>query len=180
MLKEAVSRYSDEEPVSKVFIDAANSISSDGDHQQVLVALVHRQGIGAATVGEIAKSAQRISSDGDKARVLVELVGTNVEPVRDDFFAAADTIHSDGDRSHVLLALLDKPGTSSAMAIAAIQSATRISSDRDKGRVFMDAAQRYSKDPKVDTALRKALESLHSDGVYRSVMSEITRRDDGN
>ena len=180
VLKEAVVRYSDDEFIRKAFIDAANSISSDGDHQQVLVALVQRQGIDAATVGGIAKSAQRISSDGDKARVLVELVGVNVEPVRDDFFAAADTIHSDGDHSHVLLALLDKSGTSSAMAIGAIQSATRISSDGDKGRVLMDAAHRYSKDPKVDAALRKAVESLHSDGVYRSVMSEIVRRNESN
>jgi bla regulator protein blaR1 len=180
VLKEAVAQYSDDELIRKAFIDAANSISSDGDHQQVLVALVHRQGFGSATVGEIAKSAQRISSDGDKARVLVELVGANVEPVGADFFAAADTIHSDGDHSHVLLELLDKPGTSSAMAIAAIQSAARISSDGDKGRVFMDAAHRYSKDPKVDAALRKAVESLHSDGVYRSVMSEIAQRDVSN
>jgi beta-lactamase regulating signal transducer with metallopeptidase domain len=177
VLKEAVARYSDDELIRKTFIDAANSISSDGDHQQVLVALVHRQGIGAATVGGIAKSAQRISSDGDKARVLVELVGANVEPVRDDFFAAADTIHSDGDHSHVLLAVLDKSGTSSAMAIAAIQSATHISSDGDMGRVLMDAAHRYSKDPKVEAALRKAVDNSHSDSVYRSVMSEITRHD---
>ena len=176
VLKEAVSQYSDDELIRKAFFDAANSISSDGDHQQVLVALVHRQGIGATTLGGIAKSAQRISSDGDKARVLVELAGANVEPVRDDFFAAADTIHSDGDHSHVLISLLDKPGTSSAMAIAAIQSATRISSDGDMGRVLLDAADRYSKDPVVDAALRKAVENLHSDGVYRSVMSEITRR----
>jgi len=176
VLTEAVIRYTDDEFIRKAFIDAANSISSDGDHQQVLVALAHRQGIGAATVGGIAKSAQRISSDGDKARVLVELVGVNVEPARDDFFAAADTIHSDGDHSHVLLALLDKSDTSSTMAIAAIQSATRISSDGDMGRVLMDAAHRYSKDPKVDAALRKAVESLHSDSVYRSVMSEIAGR----
>jgi hypothetical protein len=175
VLKEAVSQFSDDEFVRKAFFDAANSISSDGDHQQVLVALVHRQGIGATTLGGIAKSAQRISSDGDKARVLVELAGTNVEPVRDDFFAAADTIHSDGDHSHVLMALLDKPGTSATMAIGAIQSATRISSDGDMGRVLLDAADRYSKDPVVDAALRKAVESLHSDGVYRSVMSEISR-----
>jgi beta-lactamase regulating signal transducer with metallopeptidase domain len=180
VLKEAVSRYSDDELIRKAFLDAANSISSDGDHQQVLVTLVHRQGIGAATVGGIAKSAQRISSDGDKARVLVELVGTNVEPVRDDFFAAADTIHSDGDHSHVLLALLDKTGNSSAMAIAAIQSATRISSDGDKARVLTDVARRYSKDLKVDAALRKAIESLHSDSAYRSIMSEITRREESN
>jgi hypothetical protein len=44
----------------------------------------------------------------------------------------------------------------------------------------MDAAHRYSKDLKVDAALRKALESLHSDGEYRSVMSEIARRDESN
>jgi beta-lactamase regulating signal transducer with metallopeptidase domain len=180
VLKEAVIRYRDDEFIRKAFFDAANSISSDGDHQQVLVALVHRQGIGAATIGGIAKSAQRISSDGDKARVLAELVGANVEPVYDDFFAAADTIHSDGDHSHVLLALLDKPGTSSAMAVGAIQSATRISSDGDRVRVLMDAAHRYSKDPKVDAALRKAVESLHSDSAYRSVMSEIAQRDESN
>ena len=180
VLKEAVARYSDDEFIRKAFIDAANSISSDGDHQQVLVALVHRQGIDAATVGGIAKSAQRISSDGDKARVLVELVGTNVEAVGDDFFAAADSIHSDGDHSHVLLTLLDKSGTSSAMAIGAIQSATHISSDEDRGRVLVDAAHRYSKDPKVGAALRRAVESLHSDSEYRSVMSEIARRDESN
>jgi beta-lactamase regulating signal transducer with metallopeptidase domain len=175
VLKEAVPRYSDDELIRKAFFDAANSISSDGDHQQVLVALVHRQGIGAPTLAGIAKSAQRISSDGDKARVLMELAGTNVEPVRDDFFSAANTISSDGDHSHVLMALLDKPGTSTTMAIAAIQSATRISSDGDMGRVLLDAADRYAKDPAVEAALRKAVESLHSDGVYRSVMSEISR-----
>jgi beta-lactamase regulating signal transducer with metallopeptidase domain len=176
VLKEAAGRYSDDDITRKAFINAANSISSDGDHQQVLLALIHRQGIGTATVGEIAQSAQRISSDGDKARVLVELVAANVEPVRDSFFAAADTVHSDGDHSRVLLAVLDKPGTTASMAIGAIQSATHISSDGDAGRVLMDAAQRYSKDPNVDAALRKAVEGLHSDGVYRSVMSEIARR----
>jgi beta-lactamase regulating signal transducer with metallopeptidase domain len=180
VLREAVALYSDDELIRKAFLDAANSVSSDGDHQQVLVALIHRQGIGASTIDGIAKSAQRISSDGDKAHVLVELVGANVEPVRDDFFAAADSIHSDGDHCHVLLTLLDKSGTSSAMAIAAIESASRISSDGDKGRVFMDAAHRYAKDPKVDAALRKAVESLHSDSEYRSVMSEIARRDESN
>ncbi len=180
VLKEAVVRYSADELVRKAFIDAANSISSDGDHQQVLVALVHRPGIDTLTIDEIAKSAQRISSDGDKARVLVELVGVNVEAARGDFFAATDTIQSDGDHSHVLMALLDKPGTSSAMAIGAIQSATHMSSDGDKGRVLVKVAQRYSRDPQVDAALRKAVESLHSDGEYRSVMSEIARRGESN
>jgi beta-lactamase regulating signal transducer with metallopeptidase domain len=175
VLKESVAHYSEDELIRKAFLEAANSISSDGDHQQVLVTLVHRSGIGAATLAGIAKSAQRISSDGDKARVLVELVGANVEPARDDFFAAANSIHSDGDHSHVLVVLLDKPGTSSAMAIAAIQSATHISSDGDMGRVLLDAADRYSKDPEVDAALHKAVESLHSDGLYRSVMTEISR-----
>ena len=180
VLKEAVARYSPDEPIRKAFFDAANSISSDGDHQQVLVALVRGHGIDTPTIDEIAKSAQRISSDGDKARVLVELVGANVEPARGDFFAAADTIHSDGDHSRVLMALLDKPGTSSAMAIAAIQSATRVSSDGDKARVLVNAARRYSSDPQVGAALRKAVESLHSDSEYRSVMSELTRRAESN
>ncbi len=175
VLKEAVSSYRDDSTVQKAFLDAANSISSDGDHQQVLVALVHRQGIGPGTLGEIANSAQRISSDGDKAHVLVDLAGVNIEPVRDAFFAAADSIHSDGDRSRVLTAVLDKPGTSSAMAIAAIQSATGISSEGDKARVLVDAANRYSNDSAVNAALRKAVASLHSDGEYRAVMSEIER-----
>jgi hypothetical protein len=175
VLKEAVSSYRDDPAVQKAFFDAANSISSDGDHQQVLVALVHRQGIGPATLGGIANSAQRISSDGDKAHVLVALAEVNIEPVRDAFFAAADSIHSDGDRSRVLTAVLDKPGTSSVMAIAAIQSATGISSEGDMARVLVDAANRYSNDSAVNAALRKAVASLHSDGEYRAVMSEIER-----
>ena len=73
------------------------------------------------------------------------------------------------------MALLDKPGTSSVMAVAAIQSATGISSDGDKAHVLLDAATRYSADPGVTEALRKAIESLHSDGEYRAVMSEIER-----
>jgi beta-lactamase regulating signal transducer with metallopeptidase domain len=175
VLREAVSSYRDDQATRKAFLDAANSISSDGDHQQVLVTLVHRQGIGTDTLGGIANSAQRISSDGDKARVLVELAGANIEPGRDAFFAAADSIHSDGDRSRVLTTLLDKPGTSSTMAIAAIQSATGISSEGDMARVLLDAANRYSNDPGVNAALRKAVQSLHSDGEYRAVMSEIER-----
>ena len=175
VLREAVSSYRDDQALRKAFFDAANSISSDGDHQQVLVTLAHRQGIGTDTLGGIANSAQRISSDGDKAHVLVDLAGANIEPARDAFFAAADSIHSDGDRSRVLTALLDKPGTSSAMAIGAIQSAIGISSEGDKARVLLDAANRYSNDPGVNAALRKAVESLHSDGEYRAVMSEIQR-----
>jgi beta-lactamase regulating signal transducer with metallopeptidase domain len=175
VLKEAVSRFSEDDVVRNAFFEAANSISSDGDHAQVLVTLVDHPGNSAATLSGIAKSARRISSDGDKARVLVELARENVEPVRDDFFATANTISSDGDHSHVLLTLLDRPGTSSNVAVGAIESATHISSDGDMGRVLLEAANRYSRDPVVDAALRKAVENLHSDGVYRSVMSAITR-----
>jgi beta-lactamase regulating signal transducer with metallopeptidase domain len=178
VLKEAVVSYTDDASVRKAFFDAANSISSDGDHQQVLVSLAQKQGIGANTVDSIANSGQRISSDGDKARVLIELAGTNVEPARDAFFAAANSIHSDGDRSRVLMVVLDKPGISSSLAVAAIQSATGISSDGDKARVLLDAAERYSSDSAVNAALRKAVESIHSDGDYRTVMSQIGRHRD--
>jgi hypothetical protein len=41
-------------------------------------------------------------------------------------------------------------------------------------RLLLDAANRYSNDPAVNVALRKAGESLHSDGECR-VMSEIER-----
>jgi beta-lactamase regulating signal transducer with metallopeptidase domain len=177
VLKDAVAAYSEDASVRKALFDAANSISSDGDHQQVLVSLAQKHGIGADTVSNIANSAQRISSDGDKARVLIELAGTNVEPARDAFFAAANSIHSDGDRSHVLMVVLDKPGISSSLAVAAIQSATGISSDGDKARVLVDAADRYPSDPAVNAALRKAVESIHSDGDYRTVMSRIGRHE---
>ena len=177
VLKEAVNAYSEDASVRKAFFDAANSITSDGDHQQVLISVAQKQGIGADTIGNIANSAQRISSAGDKARVLIELAGTDVDLARDAFFAAANSISSDGDRSRVLMAVLDKPGISSSLAVGAIQSATDISSDGDKARVFLDAAERYSSDPAVNAALRKAVESIHSDGDYRTVMSRIGRHD---
>jgi beta-lactamase regulating signal transducer with metallopeptidase domain len=177
VLKEAVASYNEDASVRKAFFEVANSISSDGDHQQVLVSLAQKQGIGADTLAGIANSAQRISSAGDKARVLIDLAGTNVEPARDAFFAAANSINSDGDRSRVLMVVLDKPGISSSLAVAAIQSAIGISSDGDKARVLLDAAERYSSDPAVNAALRKAVESLHSDGDYRTVMSRIGRHE---
>jgi beta-lactamase regulating signal transducer with metallopeptidase domain len=177
VLKEAVASYNEDVSVRKAFFEVANSISSDGDHQQVLVSLAQKQGIGADTLAGIANSAQRISSAGDKARVLIDLAGTNVEPARDAFFAAAHSINSDGDRSRVLMVVLDKPGISSSLAVAAIQSAIGISSDGDKARVLLDAAERYSSDPAVNAALRKAVESLHSDGDYRTVMSRIGRHE---
>ncbi len=177
VLKEAVASYNEDAAVRKAFFEAANSISSDGDHQQVLVSLAQKRGIGADTLAGIASSTQRISSAGDKARVLIELAGTNVEPARDAFFAAANSINSDGDRSRVLMVVLDKPGISSSLAVAAVQSATGISSDGDKARVLLDAAERYSSDPAVNAALRKAVESLHSDGDYRTVMSRIGRHE---
>jgi beta-lactamase regulating signal transducer with metallopeptidase domain len=177
VLKEAVTPYSEDASVRKAFFDAANSVSSDGDHQHVLVSLAQKKGIGADTADNIANSAQRISSDGDKARVLIELAGTNIEPAREVFFAAANSINSDGDRSRVLMVVLDKPGIPSSLAVAAIQSATGISSDGDKARVLLDAAERYSSDPAVNAALRKAVESIHSDGDYRTVMSRIGRHE---
>ena len=76
-----------------------------------------------------------------------------------------------------LMAVLDKPGISSSLAVAAVQSATGISSDGDKARVLLDAADRYSGIPAVNAALRKAVESLHSDGDYRTVMSRIGRHE---
>ena len=75
------------------------------------------------------------------------------------------------------MVVLGKPGISSSLAVAAIQSATGISSDGDKARVLLDAAERYSSDPAVNAALRKAVESLHSDGDYRTVMSRIGRHE---
>jgi len=41
--------------------------------------------------------------------------------------------------------------------------------------VLLAAAERYGSDPVVNAALRKAVESLHSDGDYRTVMSRIGR-----
>jgi beta-lactamase regulating signal transducer with metallopeptidase domain len=173
VLKQALAAYSEDASVRKAFFDAANSISSDGDRQQVLVSLIQKPGLVADTAGAIANSAQKMSSDGDKARVLIELADKNVDLAREAFFAAAKSINSDGDRSRVLMVVLDKPGISSALAIAAIESATSISSDGDKARVFVDAAERYSGDPAVNAALRKAVDSLHSDGEFRTVMSRI-------
>ena len=55
--------------------------------------------------------------------------------------------------------------------------AQRISWDGDKARALLDAADRYSNDPVVKAALRKAVESLHSNGDYRTLMSRIGRHE---
>ena len=49
-LREAVASYNEDASVRKAFFEAGNSISSDGDHQQELVSLAQKQGIGAETL----------------------------------------------------------------------------------------------------------------------------------
>ncbi len=173
VLTRAIPRYMDDEPIRIAFFDTANSISSDGDHRAVISALLQRSGLAAATLADIATSARRISSDGDKARVLIELAGDNIDPIREPFFAATNSISSDGDRRRVLQTVLDKSGTSDAIAITAIESAARLSSDGDKSSVLLDAVDRYSSHLEVNTALRKALEGMTSDVDYRRVMTAL-------
>jgi len=59
--------------------------------------------------------------------------------------------------------------------VAAIDSATAISSDGNKASVLVLAAEQYGSDPTVRVALQKALKSVHSDGDHRRVSAVLLK-----
>ncbi len=177
ILRESTVHYSEDEAVRRAFFDATNSLNSAGDRAKVLSAIGARAGLGGATLGEIFRSAKSIPADGDKTTVLIQLCGlvNSERPVSDSFFDAANSISSDGDHARLLLALLSRRNLGSDVVVAAVQSAVKINSDGDKARVLLQAAD-YSTDPAIVAAVRKAVDSIHSDGDYRRVMSVLSKR----
>jgi hypothetical protein len=72
--------------------------------------------------------------------------------------------------------VLERPDASAEVMIAAVQSAARVSSDGEKGRLLMAALNHASGKPAVRTEVRNALKTLDSDGEYRRVANELDRQ----
>jgi len=177
VLIEAAQVYVDDPIVRRAFFDTAGTVSSDGERQHALSALLKRADWSADTLREVAKSASHMSSDGEKAAVLVGLADAAAKDlsVAEALVAAANTISSDGEHSKVLMAVLNAGTLKADAVVLIIHSAEKISSDGEKARVLARAAQRYSSDTQVLVALRGAAKTIQSDGEYRRVMSALDR-----
>jgi hypothetical protein len=86
-----------------------------------------------------------------------------------------DNSSSDSERARVLCLLLARSTIPREAVLAIIESATHISSDGDKAEVLRQVIERYPDDPPLHAALRRALESIHSNSEYRRVMSGLSR-----
>ncbi len=159
--------------VDMAYFEAANSISSDGDHARVFSKMLFSHGDDHNTLTRTLLSAQRISSDGDKARVLKEAVASYNEDasVRKAFFEAANSISSDGDHQQVLVSLAQKQGIGADTLAGIANSAQRISSAGDKARVLIELVD-TNVEPARD-AFFAAANSINSDGDRSRVLMVV-------
>ena len=162
------------------YFDAANTISSDQEHQKALTELLHQPGLQPATLAEIAKSAQRISSADEKAKVLSELVALDIQDstVHRAFFDAVNSISSDEDHARVLSSLGGKAGLTSGTLEEILESASRVSSDEEKPNVVVEMRKIDLRDEGVQSAFFKAADSISSDDEHGRVLTTVLKRHD--
>jgi hypothetical protein len=96
---------------------------------------------------------------------------------RDALFDAVDGIASDRDRGLVLRAMLRREGLPRPALLAALRSAERIASDREKADVLLAATARRETltDDEARRAFLQATRTIASSGEYRRVMEAVVR-----
>lgn len=93
------------------FFDAVNTLTSDGDTRDVLVAAVPYAHTDAAVAIGIASTVSHINSPGDKATVLIAMAEQRLlttKAIREEFFRAASKIASPSDYRRVLESAVQK------------------------------------------------------------------------
>ena len=154
---------------------AADTISSDDDHERVLSELVGRDPNDAETLTLALHSAARISADGEKAKILAEVAERykGQEGIRWAYFKAANSISSDDEHHNVLSAVLKSDGGDRETLVASLRSASRISSDDDKAAVLAEASRYYTEVDAVREAYFDAANTISSDEEHQKALTEL-------
>jgi hypothetical protein len=119
-----------------------------------------------------------MGSDEEKAAVLVEIgaLSRPDEKLLDAYFAAVNSVGSEDERHKILSAVLKRPGLTKEMVIRVVEAASQINSDDVKAEILTQVLDSPAgDDPQVRAALKKALNSIQSDGEYRRIMSAYTK-----
>jgi predicted regulator of amino acid metabolism with ACT domain len=107
-LKEVVGRYDIDDAPRQAFFEAVSTISSDGEHRQVLSALLKKAKLSKETISQALESGATISADGEKAEILIQIarVTSRDNTMTATLLQAVETISSDGEYRRVMSALI--------------------------------------------------------------------------
>jgi hypothetical protein len=138
LLKDCVSLCIGDAAVRASYLEAIDTIQSDGSRSSVLSALLEKNG-GKDVVMEILKSAGNMSSDSVKATVIIRAIAG--ASIRDTEFATfldvVRTLESDGEKERALSALLSRDTLSRDILLRAMTLAeTEISSNASRQNVI--------------------------------------------
>jgi hypothetical protein len=168
---------------------AGRGISSDRTKADVLAGLAPALGTGddpaGATRAAYLAAARTLSSDTERRRVLLAALEPRAQgdallaapAARDAFFRAVDELSSDRDRGAVLRAVVTRDALPRPALLAALRSAGRTSSDRERADVLIAAAARGDalRDEEVRRTFIEISRQLSSSAEYRRVMDAVVR-----
>lgn len=161
--------------VPPAFFDAVDSIRSSQSRARVLLRVLDREELDAATTVAALRSTTRITSNGSKARVLMAAVDHyRVDPdIRDSFFDAVDSITTSGDHARALVAFVDGGHLDEPAMMSLARSVDTISSSGAKARVLIAAAPAFMNDPAPRDAFLSAVETISSSGEHARVLLSL-------
>jgi beta-lactamase regulating signal transducer with metallopeptidase domain len=114
----------------------------------------------------IGQAGNEMKSDYELARVLTTTAQKNAledEASRSAFLGAVDQVNSDYEHARVLMMLVERDDLSPELAVATLQSATRLGSDYERGRLLTAFAEKRAVDANMMKAYVQAARSMHSD-----------------
>lgn len=163
----------------------ARTISSDRAKAGLLAALAPGATASDVMRAEWLRGARTISSDSERRRVLMAALESPTQGealltapgARDALFDVVDGISSDRERGTVLRAIVRRDRLPQPALLAALRSAGRIASDREKAEVLVTAAARRDAlgDEEVRRTFLRTTREISSSSEYRRVMDAVIR-----
>ena len=85
-------------------------------------------------------------------------------------------MHSDGERRHTLSTFLRNAKPSREDLVQVLESVARISSDGEKASLLVEMTKHYQEDAALRASFFKAMDTLHSAGESRRVLSALLEK----
>jgi beta-lactamase regulating signal transducer with metallopeptidase domain len=175
LLTKALADAGGGEAMSRQAVAATSDMKSDYYRGNILMDVLSRGKVGDALLLDIISSANRLTSDYYRGNVLdsiAEKQSLNSRNVYTALLASADGIGSSFNHAQVLQAVLSRADLTPDLAVAAINDATRLTSDSDKGRVLgVVTDKQIMKNASVRDAFFAAAKTITSGSEYRRTVS---------
>ena len=158
------------------FLSASNKLKNDYEHSRVLIELLRRSNISAASVQVALTSAARINNDYEKSRVALALIGqksftSNEVPV---YLKLVSAIQSDYGKSRDLIAVLNGYQLPPSAVNQILDAAAGMKADYEKSRLLTSLAGKGRFDESQMTSYLKVVDSMKADYERsRSLMALI-------